>query len=112
MRIILGKKVRLKPTEEQEHQLWKSAGTSRWAYNWALDRLEMRNFADVDKLVRAKVARRDINMLVKLVEGLGHLGVVTTVDKLEGEVLIQTTKDCWPDLEVALQHMPIQIELI
>ncbi|MFZ3102797.1 MAG: DUF4911 domain-containing protein [Desulfitobacteriaceae bacterium] len=74
--------------------------------------LETKNFSDVDKLVRAKVARQDINMLVKLVEGMGHLGVVTTLDKLEGEVLIQTTRDCWPDLKVALQHMPIGIELL
>ncbi|MHB8125120.1 MAG: DUF4911 domain-containing protein [Desulfitobacteriaceae bacterium] len=74
--------------------------------------LETENFVDADKLVRAKVPRRDINMLVKLVEGLGHLGVVTTIDKLEGEVLIQTTKDCWPDLEIALQHMPIGIEIL
>ncbi|MFZ3373507.1 MAG: DUF4911 domain-containing protein [Desulfitobacteriaceae bacterium] len=74
--------------------------------------LETKNFSYVDKLVRAKVARQDINMLVKLVEGMGHLGVVTTLDKLEGEVLIQTTRDCWPDLKVALQHMPIGIELL
>ncbi len=73
--------------------------------------LETKDFIDADKLVRAKVVRKDIQMLVKLVEGLGHLGVVTTVDKQEGEVLIQTTKDCWPDLEAALQHMPIGIEL-
>lgn len=32
--MILGKKVRLKPTEEQEHQLWKSAGTARWALSF------------------------------------------------------------------------------
>jgi putative transposase len=34
--MILAKKVRLKPTPEQERQLIKSVGTARWAYNWAL----------------------------------------------------------------------------
>lgn len=70
------------------------------------------DFADSDFLVKAYVERTDIQMLVKLVEGLGHLGVVTTVNKLEGEVLIQTTKDCWTDLEAALQHMPLGIKIL
>jgi hypothetical protein len=74
--------------------------------------LDTKDFAVADKLVRAKVARRDINLLVKLVEGLGHLGVVTTLDRMEGEVLIQTTKDCWPDLARALQQMPLLIEIL
>jgi putative transposase len=38
--MILTKKVRLKPTPAQEKQLWKSAGTARWAYNWTLARQE------------------------------------------------------------------------
>lgn len=37
-KMILAKKVRLKPTNEQEQQLWKSAGTTRWTYNWTLNR--------------------------------------------------------------------------
>lgn len=74
--------------------------------------LGTKDFFDTDKLVRVKVARKEINMLVKLVEGLGHLGVVTTLDKVEGEVLIQTTKDCWNDLEIALKHMPFSIEIL
>jgi hypothetical protein len=70
-----------------------------------------KEFLNIDKLVRAKVARKEINMLVKLVEGLGHLGVVTTLDRVEGEVLIQTTKDCWTDLEIALKNMPFDIKI-
>lgn len=31
-------KVRLRPTDEQEHQLWRTAGVARFAYNWALAR--------------------------------------------------------------------------
>ena len=69
------------------------------------------DFADSDKLVHAQVEREQIQMLVKLVEGLGHLGVVTTVDKDKGVVLIQTTEDCWPDLRRAMEQMPITVEL-
>ena len=63
-------------------------------------------------MVRARVARTEIQMLAKLVEGLGHLGVVTTIDKETGEVLIQTTEDCWPDLNCALRHMPLAVEFL
>lgn len=73
---------------------------------------DTKDFSDVDKLVRAKVDRKEINMLSKIVEGLGHMGVVTTLDKVEGEVLIQTTKDCWDELKIALKYMPFEIEIL
>ena len=65
-----------------------------------------------DVLVHARIERSEIQILTKLVEGLGHLGVVTTVDKAKGEVLIQTTSDCWPELERALRHMPVAVEIL
>ncbi len=34
--MILTKKVRLLPTENQIKQLYKSAGTARFIYNWTL----------------------------------------------------------------------------
>ncbi|GAB6171449.1 DUF4911 domain-containing protein [Paradesulfitobacterium aromaticivorans] len=72
----------------------------------------MPSYADADILVKAKVKREDIQMLVKLVEGLGHLGVVTTINKVEGEVVIQSTKDCWPDIRTAILSMPFYVELM
>jgi len=36
--MILARKIRIKPTEEQEKQLWKSVGVARWVYNWTLNR--------------------------------------------------------------------------
>ncbi|MDF2722085.1 MAG: transposase [Paenibacillus sp.] len=38
--MILAKKVRIKPTPEQEEQLWRSAGSARWVYNWTLAKQE------------------------------------------------------------------------
>jgi hypothetical protein len=38
-----------------------------------------------DLLVKARVSRPDIQLLVKYVEGLGHLGVVTTLDRYQGK---------------------------
>ncbi|WP_318617760.1 helix-turn-helix domain-containing protein, partial [Sporosarcina sp. YIM B06819] len=36
--MILGEKVRLRPTKAQELKMWKSVGTARWVYNWTLAR--------------------------------------------------------------------------
>lgn len=69
-------------------------------------------FADSDVLIRAQVPRSEIQMLVKYVEGLGHLGVITTTDRHAGEVLIQTTKYTWSDLKKALEAMPFEIKFV
>lgn len=69
-------------------------------------------FSDADKLVKARVPRSEIQMLVKYVEGLGHLGVVTTTNKLEGEVLFQATKYTWPDLRRAVEAMGLGVEFL
>ncbi|WP_425807576.1 DUF4911 domain-containing protein [Desulfitobacterium sp. Sab5] len=69
-------------------------------------------FSDADKLVKARVPRSEIQMLVKYVEGLGHLGVVTTTNKIEGEVLFQATKYTWPDLRRAVEAMGLGVEFL
>lgn len=66
---------------------------------------------DSDVLIEAQVPRSEIQMLCKYVEGLGHLGVVTTTDRQAGEVLIQTTRYTWPDLKRALEAMPLTINI-
>jgi len=69
-------------------------------------------YVDADVIVNARLERADMQMLDKLVEGLGHLGIVTTTNKAQGEVMIQTTKYCWPDLKKAIENMPFEIEFI
>lgn len=69
-------------------------------------------FSDADVIINARLERADMQMLDKLVEGLGHLGIVTTTNKALGEVMIQTTKQCWPDLKKAIERMPFEIEFM
>ena len=38
--MIRAVKVRLLPTEDQEKQMWKSAGTKRFIYKWMLAKQE------------------------------------------------------------------------
>ncbi|MFB4321624.1 transposase [Priestia sp. BR_2] len=60
--MILGKKIRLKPTEEQEKQLWKSVGVARWAYNWALAKQE-ENYQSGGKFLSDGLLRKELTQL-------------------------------------------------
>lgn len=60
--MILAKKVRLKPTPEQEKQLWKSVGTARWVYNWVLRRQE-ENYKNGGTFLSDGVLRKELTQL-------------------------------------------------
>ncbi|WP_232699364.1 RNA-guided endonuclease InsQ/TnpB family protein [Brevibacillus daliensis] len=60
--MILAKKVRIKPTKEQELQLWKSVGTARWAYNWTLSRQE-ENYRNGGKFLSDGLLRKELTQL-------------------------------------------------
>ncbi|OLN32246.1 DUF4911 domain-containing protein [Desulfosporosinus metallidurans] len=74
--------------------------------------LDVNLYANTDLIIKARIDRSEIQMLCKLVEGLGHLGIVTTTNKELGEVMIQTTKDCWSELKKILEKMPLEIDYI
>ena len=61
---FIGTKIRLKPTKEQEILLWKSAGCSRFIYNWALDK-QIDNHKKGNKFINDKVLRREMTKLKK-----------------------------------------------
>ncbi|GED31599.1 transposase [Brevibacillus centrosporus] len=65
--MILAYKFRLKPTPEQEKQLWKSTGTARWAYNWTLDRQE-ENYRSGGKFIPDGRLRKELTQLKKTSE--------------------------------------------
>ena len=62
--MILAKKVRLYPTKEQEQQMWKSSGTKRFAYNWALAR-QQENCKNGGKFISDDVLRKEFTQLKK-----------------------------------------------
>ena len=62
--MILSKKVRLIPTLEQEQQLWKSVGTARFIYNWALGR-QKENYKLGNKFISDNDLRKEITQLKK-----------------------------------------------
>lgn len=55
-------RIKLSSTEAQEKQLWKSAGTARWAYNWALNRQE-ENYRNGGKFLLDGFLRKELTEL-------------------------------------------------
>ena len=62
--MILGRKVRLFPSEEQEKALWRSAGTARFVYNWTLARQE-ENYNNGNKFISDNDLRKEITQMKK-----------------------------------------------
>lgn len=60
--MILAKKVRLKPTLEQEIQLIKSVGTARWVYNWTLEK-QRKNYESGENFISDNDLRKELTKL-------------------------------------------------
>jgi len=65
--MIIAKKVRLFPDQHQEQQLWKSAGTARFIYNWTLSR-QQDNYEKGGKFLPDNELRKEITQLKKTEE--------------------------------------------
>lgn len=62
--MILAKKVRLYPTEEQEQKLWQSVGTARFIYNYTLAKQE-ENYKNGGKFISDGTIRKELTQLKK-----------------------------------------------
>ena len=62
--MFLAKKIRLKPSEEQENQLWKSVGTARFIYNWTLNKQE-ENYKNGGQFISDGTLRKELTQLKK-----------------------------------------------
>ena len=62
--MILGKKIRLYPTQEHEQKLWQSVGTARFIYNWTLARQE-ENYKNGGKFISDNDLRKELTILKK-----------------------------------------------
>jgi len=78
--MILAKKVRLRPTPEQEQQLWRSVGTARWAYNWALNR-QKENYENGGTFISHEDLRKELTILKQTEEYAWLFGVSNNVTK-------------------------------
>jgi len=49
-------------------------------------------------------------MLTRIIEACSHLGVVSTLDRRQGMVIIRGTPDTIPDIEELLPELPFAVE--
>lgn len=60
----------------------------------------------------AQVEPGNIDMLTRLVEAFDHLGIVSTLDRTEGLVVIRGTEDTVPDLLDVLHNLPFPLTIL
>lgn len=84
--MLITKKIMLIPTKEQELLFWKSAGTSRWAYNYHLGR-NKENYENGGKYLKDTVTRKEITQLKKAEE-------YKWLNEVGSNVIKQAIKDC------------------
>ena len=60
--MILGIKVRMFPSAEQEKKLWQSVGAARYVYNWAINR-EEENYEQGGKFITNNDLRKELTQL-------------------------------------------------
>lgn len=84
--MLKGIKIKLNPTKEQELLFWKSAGISRWAYNYHLGR-NKENYENGGKYLKDNVTRKEITQLKKTDE-------YKWLNEVGSNVIKQAVKDC------------------
>ncbi|QPW62083.1 RNA-guided endonuclease InsQ/TnpB family protein [Clostridium botulinum] len=84
--MILSKKVRLYPTESQEHKLRKSVGTARFIYNWTLNK-QQENYKNGGKFIKDGDLRKEITLMKKIEE-------YKWLSEVSNNVAKQAVKDC------------------
>ena len=97
--MIISKKIRLITNKTQEKMLYKSAGTSRFIYNWTLNKQE-ENFKLGNKFISDNDLRKEITILKK--SELIWLNEVSNNKLVEVENSIISLKD---DLKVQQHYL-------
>ena len=62
--------------------------------------------------LKIKISPEKINYFNRILEGYEYLGVVSTLDKENGIVLIRSTPDTIEDVKNVLENLPIEINYL
>jgi len=66
----------------------------------------------VSDQVYIKVEPRNITYISRIMEGYEYLGVVTTVDRAQGLLVIRSTPDMRSEIRKILSTLPIDVEFV
>jgi len=64
-----------------------------------------------DFIVEIQINPANIDMLNRILEGAGHLGVMSTLDRQQGLVLIRATEGTAPDLLNLIHNLPFSCDI-
>ncbi len=64
----------------------------------------------MESIIYLRVEPRHIDMLTRRNEACSHLGVVSTLDRRAGLIIIRGTPDTIPEIESLLPEMPFMVE--
>jgi len=59
-----------------------------------------------------QIETEKIDMLTRIIEAHGHLGVVSTLDRTRGLVIIRGTSDTIPEIEAVLSFLPFPFKVL
>lgn len=60
------------------------------------------------ELVKIKINPKDINFFNRIIEGYEYLGMVSTLDKKEGIVIVRTTPDTYDEVRDIIDHLSLE----
>jgi len=62
--------------------------------------------------IRCRLRPADINLLNRIFEGYDGLGIVSTLDRKAGLVVVHVTPDTYPDAIAIIQNAPFPVEIL
>ncbi|MGE5390700.1 MAG: DUF4911 domain-containing protein [Deltaproteobacteria bacterium] len=63
----------------------------------------------MDSVIYLQLEPRNIDMLTRIIEACSHLGVVSTLDRREGLVIIRGTPDTISEIDSLLPELPFKV---
>lgn len=66
----------------------------------------------MNEAIYIKVQPERITYVNKIMEGYEHLGMVSTIDRKTGVLIVRVTPDTYDDVKVILRQLPIKLEFV
>lgn len=65
----------------------------------------------MNSIIYGRVNPENIDMLSKIIEAYGHLGILSTLDGKAGLIMVRTTPDTIAAVLDILNHLPFPVEI-
>lgn len=66
----------------------------------------------MNEQIKIKIEPKNINFFNRIMEGYEYLGVVTTLDKAAGIVMVRTTPDLYDEVIGIIRHLDFEFAFV